>query len=121
MKSILSISAALLIASSLQAQETDKQWTLEECIDYAIEHNIDLKQKQVSRENSKVELNTSKYSWLPDLNAGVGQNFDFGRSPTKDGVIVDQNSSSSSASIQPTPGKVQARSGQTASTAATFL
>lgn len=100
MKSILSISAALLIASSLQAQETDKQWTLEECIDYAIEHNIDLKQKQVSRENSKVELNTSKYSWLPDLNAGVGQNFDFGRSPTKDGVIVDQNSSSSSASIQ---------------------
>lgn len=44
-------------------------------------------------------MHTSKFSWLPDLNANVGQNFDFGRSPSKSGVIVDQNSANTSASV----------------------
>lgn len=93
------ISLCLLLSGSLSAQQPAKQWSLEECIRYAIEHNIDLKQKVQEQESRKVELNTSKYSWLPDLNAGVGQNFDFGRSPSKSGVIVDQNSANTSASI----------------------
>ena len=79
--------------------EPTKQWTLEECIRYALEHNIDLKQREVEHQAREVELHTSKFSWLPDLNASVGQNFDFGRSPSRTGVIADQNSSNSSASI----------------------
>lgn len=91
---------SLLPAIGTTAQKnTDKVWDLESCINYAIEHNIDLKQRQLEQENKKVELNTSKYSWLPDLNANLGQNFDFGRSPSKTGVIVDQNSANTSASI----------------------
>lgn len=82
------------------AQESARQWTLEECIRYAIEHNIDLKQKEQVEAARAVELNTSKNSWLPNLNANLGQNFDFGRSPTKEGIIVDQNSVNSSFSIQ---------------------
>ena len=97
-KSILiPISALLLFAGTIKAQQ--KQWSLEECIRYAIEHNIDLKAKQQEQEGRKVDLNTSKYSWLPDLNANLGQNFDFGRSPTKTGVIVDQNSANTSGSV----------------------
>ena len=84
---------------SLMAQESQKAWSLEECIQYAIQNNIDLKQKVQESENRKVELNTSKFSWLPDLNGYVGQNFDFGRSPSKSGVIVDQNSANTSASV----------------------
>lgn len=72
-----------------------KQWTLEECIRHAIEHNIELKQIEQELESKKIDLNTSQYSWLPNLNASVGQNFDFGRSPSKDGVIVDRNSANS--------------------------
>lgn len=95
-----SIAAALLlVVGTAQAQEPAKQWTLEECIRYAIEHNIDLKQREVEQENQKVQLHTSKYSWLPSLNASLGQNFDFGRSPSRTGVIADQNSSNTSLSI----------------------
>lgn len=95
-----SIAAALLlVVGAAQAQEPAKQWTLEECIRYAIEHNIDLKQREVEQENQKVQLHTSKYSWLPSLNASLGQNFDFGRSPSRTGVIADQNSSNTSLSI----------------------
>ncbi|CAK7067743.1 MAG: hypothetical protein PARBA_02599 [Parabacteroides sp.] len=98
----LSISALYLLSTGVNAtaQTTPEQWSLEECIRYAIEHNIDLKQKEQAQESRKVDLHTSKFSWLPDLNATVGQNFDFGRSPSKSGVIVDQNSANTSASIQ---------------------
>lgn len=98
----LSISALYLLFAGVNAtaQTTPEQWSLEECIRYAIEHNIDLKQKEQAQESRKVDLHTSKFSWLPDLNANVGQNFDFGRSPSKSGVIVDQNSANTSASIQ---------------------
>lgn len=89
-----------LITVSLQAQEEKKLWSLEECILYAIENNIDLKQREQTEEAREIELNTSKNSWLPDLNAGMGQNFDFGRSPSKTGVIVDRNSANSSAYLQ---------------------
>lgn len=100
MKTILiSVAILLLCGSSGRAQHVAKQWSLEECIRYAIDNNIDLKQKLQDQESRKVELNTSKYSWLPDLNGNVGQNFDFGRSPSKEGVIYDRNSSNTSASV----------------------
>lgn len=81
------------------AQEPVHQWSLEECINYAIAHNIDLKQQEQEQKSREVELHTSRFSWLPDLNANVGQNFDFGRSPSKTGVIVDQNSANFSLGI----------------------
>lgn len=92
--------AALLSAGQGRAQQPQKIWTLEECIQYAIEHNIDLKQKEQDQANSRVELSTSKNSWLPNLNASAGQNFGFGRSEANDGTIVDQNSANTSFNIQ---------------------
>lgn len=92
--------ASSVFALQTEAQEAGKQWTLEECIQYAIDHNIDLKQKEQVHARKEVDLNTSKNSWLPNLNASLGQNFDFGRSPSKDGIIVDQNSANSSFNIQ---------------------
>ena len=92
--------ASFLFCLPAGAQEAPKQWSLEECIRYAIENNIDLKQKELERQNQEVALHTSKYSWLPNLNAGINENFGFGRSESKDGLIVDRNSANTSASIQ---------------------
>lgn len=96
--SILALSSFLCVSPAF-AQDTAKQWSLEECIRYAIEHNIDLKQKEQEQESKKVDLHTSKYSWLPALNANMGQSFQFGRSTTKSGVIVDQNAANSTLGI----------------------
>lgn len=82
------------------AQETAKQWSLEECIRYAIENNIDLKQKELEQQSREVDLHTSKYSWLPNLNASVNESFGFGRSESSDGLIVDRNSANTTAGIQ---------------------
>lgn len=98
-KQILTLIGSLFLAASAMAEEPSKLWTLEECIQYALSHNIDLKQREQEQKSREVELHSSRFSWLPDLNANIGQNFDFGRSPSKTGVIVDQNSSNSSVAV----------------------
>lgn len=89
----------LLSSNQLLAQDQIKQWSLEECIQYAIEHNIDLKQKEQEQANREVSLNTSKNSWLPAVNSNLGQSFQFGRSTSKTGVIVDQSAANTSFNI----------------------
>lgn len=92
--------ASLLLFPRMEAQERVGQWSLEECIRYAIENNIDLKQRELERQNQEVTLHTSRHSWLPNLNAGINEDLGFGRSEANDGLIVDRNSATTSASIQ---------------------
>ena len=96
----LILPAALALGLNAGAQDTASPWSLESCIRHAIENNIDLKQREQEQEARNIEMNTSQNSWLPSLNAGLGQNFDFGRSPSKDGTIIDQTSANSSAYLQ---------------------
>jgi outer membrane protein len=59
-----------------------KRWTLEECIQYAIEHNISIQRLKVQRKVAEVQQNTAENSRLPDLNAAIIQDWSFGRSQT---------------------------------------
>ena len=98
---IIALVAASCLAFPALAQETKlpAEWTLENCIRHAQENNITLKQREQEEQQKKVELHTSRFSWLPTLNASLNQNFDFGRSPSRTGVIADQNSANTSFSI----------------------
>ena len=87
----------LCSCSALNAQT--KQWTLEECIQYAIENNITIKQIELQKESAEITLNTSQNSRLPDLSARVGQEWSTGFSPTQNGVYESQTQSNSSLSI----------------------
>ncbi|WP_455637691.1 TolC family protein [Parabacteroides sp.] len=101
MKQVISIAlASFFFCLPAGAQDTPKQWSLEECIRYAIENNIDLKQRELEQRSREVDLNTSKYSWLPNLNASINENLGFGRSESNDGLIVDRNSANTTAGIQ---------------------
>lgn len=64
---------------SVQAQE---RWSLRQCIDHAIEHNINIRQTANAAEQSAIEVNTAKWARLPNLNAGGGQNWNWGRTQT---------------------------------------
>ncbi len=78
---------------------SQEKWTLRRCIDYALEHNIQIRQRKIDKESAEIQLNSSKNSRLPDLNGGMSQNFDFGRSLGRDNRIVDNNSASSGLSL----------------------
>lgn len=81
------------------AQAQNERWSLQQCIDYAIEHNIEVKQSQNRIEKLKVEKSSLKSSFLPDLNAGASQKFDFGRSLNRSNTYEDTNTQSSSFSV----------------------
>jgi len=76
-----------------------KLWSLEDCVSYAIEHNISIKQLAVQKNIAEVNLNTSKMSRLPDLNAGGGQNWSFGRTQVQTGLYENSNQSNTNLSV----------------------
>lgn len=88
--------AFLLLSLQIYSQE---KWTLQQCIDYAMSHNIQIKQKSIDKEQAEIQLHTTKMSRLPNLNGGMSQNFDFGRSLGRDNRIVDNNSGSTGFSL----------------------
>lgn len=72
--------AAVLTLGLLSLQAfSQKAWTLRECVDYAIEHNISVKQNEISSELSRLTYAQDKLSMLPSLNASAGRNWNFGR------------------------------------------
>ena len=86
------IAVTLLLSSmtattALAQQESQiiaqsQEWSLRRCIDYAIEHNISIKQTANATEQSTVEVNTARWARLPNLNASAGQNWNWGRTQT---------------------------------------
>jgi len=58
-----------------------KQWTLEECINYAYENNLYIKQSILNVEAADKDVLQSKLNLVPSLNASVSQNFGWGRAP----------------------------------------
>jgi Outer membrane protein len=85
----------LLFATVSSITFGQRQWTLQECVDYAIANNIQIKQQELSVEGSEIELNSSINSRLPSLSAGASQNFNFGRSPSMATGVYEQNTSAS--------------------------
>ena len=85
-----------LLVATVFAAQAQKVWTLDECIDYALEHNLDIRKSQLAREQAEYQYKISKNAWLPTLNANAGEYFGFGQSPSYTGVYVSDNSSSAS-------------------------
>ena len=85
--------ALLLMPASVLAQQ---QWSLRQCIDYAVEHNIQVKQREVSRMQRELDVNTAKNSSLPDLSASASESFSFGRGLTAQNTYSNTNTSSTS-------------------------
>lgn len=82
------VTIAVLSAGPAMAQ---KQWNLKQCIEYAIEHNLTIKQQEAAKDESAVDLNTAKWSRLPDLNGSASHSFNFGRSLQMDNTYQQLN------------------------------
>ena len=96
MKKILVVLGILWILGSLGVSAQTKQWSLRECEDYAVEHNISIKQKANQCRQQELQLSTARNSRLPDLSASLGQNFSFGRGLTSENTYSNTNTSSTS-------------------------
>jgi outer membrane protein len=75
-----SIVISMLIIFLSQMSFAQQHWTLEDCINYAMENNLQVKKQELNTEIYENNLLTSKISLLPSVNGGINQNFTFGRS-----------------------------------------
>ena len=82
---------------SLHAQT--RQWTLSQCIDHAISHNISIKQKANQCKQREYQLSTARNSRLPDLSASASESFSFGRGLTLDNTYTNRSTNSTSLSL----------------------
>ncbi|MDZ7739326.1 MAG: TolC family protein [Bacteroidales bacterium] len=73
--------ALLIIFSGLFAGITaqDRQWSLEECINHAVDNNIMIKQQELQTQMQENTLEQSKLGLLPSLNGTATNNWSFGR------------------------------------------
>ena len=72
--SSLLLSCLLLLPTGMNAEEdTPKQWTLRDCIDYALEHNITIQRNRISAESAQEDVKTAKADFLPSLSGNISQ------------------------------------------------
>lgn len=63
------------LATFLSANAQEKQtWSLEDCINYALEKNIQLQQNKISLQESEVDVKTAKAALFPSLSFNTGHN-----------------------------------------------
>lgn len=81
MKYCLSLLFFLFSFVTAVPQEAGKSnvWTLKQCIDYALEHNLLVKQSDLNIQFSKETLLQSKAQALPNLNGFASHNYNFGQ------------------------------------------
>ncbi|MBR5603672.1 MAG: TolC family protein [Bacteroidales bacterium] len=70
---------AMLAAGTLCAQTPSKVWTLDECIGYALEHNIEIKRQELGVDDSETGLSESRWDYAPSLSAGSSYSISSGR------------------------------------------
>jgi outer membrane protein len=69
----------LIILSPIPLFSQQKVWSLEECITYAIDNNIQIKQQVIQTEYQKNALDLAKLKLLPTVNGSSAYNFSFNR------------------------------------------
>ncbi|MBN2682550.1 MAG: TolC family protein [Bacteroidales bacterium] len=69
----------LFITGLTLISTAQKTWSLEDCISYAMENNIQVKQQELTGLINQNNLIQSKWNLLPNLNASAAQNYSFGR------------------------------------------
>jgi outer membrane protein len=69
-----------------------KKWTLKECIDHALEHNISLKQSMLDVDLAEQDVINARGNFMPSLSASASQNFNFGSFIGQDGSRIKSDS-----------------------------
>lgn len=84
----------LLLLTLIPLAAGAKTWTLDECVTYAIDHNINVLNRRVSVQESELAVTEAKDRFLPQLQAYGSQSFNFGRGLTADNTYANRNTSS---------------------------
>jgi len=97
MKTKFLLVLVLLVSISINAQT--KKWTLQECVNHAIENNITVKQAENSLLINEENIKAAKGAFLPSVGANVSQSLSLGNVQVFSGSFVDRTSNNTNVGI----------------------
>ncbi len=81
----------ILVLNGISSQ-AQKFWTLDECIEYALQNNLDIESQSILTDVDKEKFAQAKRDRLPNINAGTNYNINFGKSVDPNTNDVTYNS-----------------------------
>jgi len=94
MKALLSLIVFISFTLTVQSQETNtelKKWTLRDCVDYAIENNISVKQSENNIALAEVDKRGAIGNFIPNLNLNSSAAWNSGlTTDVTTGVLINQ-------------------------------
>jgi outer membrane protein len=88
---VLFFTVSLILIGHFKS-DAQQSWTLQECINYALSHNISVKQSELNTESSRESYEQSIAGFFPSLNGNASHNYYYGRSidPTSNQFTTSQ-------------------------------
>ncbi len=83
----------------MSAFSQEKKWTLQECVNYALENNISIKRTQLDAITAKEDVTIAKSNFLPTLRASASHNYNFGSFLGQNGSRISRDSRGNSFGI----------------------
>jgi outer membrane protein len=89
----------LLLLISIISFAQEKKWTLEHCVNHALENNITVKQAQNLLLSNEQDIIGAKGQFLPSVNGNVSQSLSLGNAELFEGQFVDRTGNSTNLSL----------------------
>lgn len=95
-KNSLPLCMLFLVVSSFAQQ---KKWTLQECVNHALENNITVKQNQNSLLINEQDILAAKGQFLPSVRASASQGLSLGTTLVAEGIFANRTSNSTNLGV----------------------
>lgn len=90
----------VLLGGSFSGMAQDKNWTLQECVSYALDHNIDIKQVDLDQERAFIGKQSAWGSFLPTVSAQSNHSWTLGLNQNiTTGILENQTTQFTSAGV----------------------
>lgn len=94
------IIAFTLLLSSFAASSQSKKWTLEECVNHAIQHNITIKQSELDKQSAEINKKDAFGKFLPTVNGRTSHSWNVGLNQNiTTGLLENQTTQFTSAGL----------------------
>ena len=96
----ISLLTLLLFSTFLATAQENKKWTLQECVNYALENNISIRQSKLDIELSELDKKDAIGNFLPNINASASNSWNTGLTQNvTTGILQTQTTRNFSAGV----------------------
>lgn len=91
----------LFLTNSVCSSQVENAWSLDDCIDYALSHNVNMKRQELTNDVALLDVEEAKWSFAPSFSASSNYTMSVGRvlDPTTYDFIKTNYTGNSSTSI----------------------